>query len=86
MKLIIRGFLCIWLALSFVAIPIEAKQKTGTKVSIETTCTENNGKPCPKWLHRMVGQYPPTAETLNLRMLIRQGCSKGFSFVRNKLR
>ena len=24
-----------------------------------TTCTENNGKPCPLWLHKVVGQYPP---------------------------
>jgi hypothetical protein len=25
----------------------------------QTTCTENNGKPCPEWLHKMIGQYPP---------------------------
>jgi hypothetical protein len=24
-----------------------------------TTCTQKNGKPCPEWLHRMIGQYPP---------------------------
>jgi hypothetical protein len=23
-----------------------------------TTCTQNNGKPCPKWLHKLVGQHP----------------------------
>lgn len=24
-----------------------------------TTCTENNGSPCPEWLHKLIGQYPP---------------------------
>jgi len=24
-----------------------------------TTCTENNGKPCPGWVHKLIGQYPP---------------------------
>lgn len=24
-----------------------------------TTCTENNGKPCSEWLHKVIGQYPP---------------------------
>jgi hypothetical protein len=27
-----------------------------------TTCTENNGKPCPEWVHRLIGQYPPVKE------------------------
>lgn len=25
---------------------------------LSTTCTEH-GKPCPRWLHKMIGQYPP---------------------------
>jgi hypothetical protein len=25
----------------------------------QTTCIENTGKPCPEWLHKLVGQYPP---------------------------
>lgn len=25
----------------------------------QTTCTQNNGKPCPEWLHSLIGQYPP---------------------------
>jgi len=28
-----------------------------------TTCTENNGKPCPEWVHKMIGQYPPAPES-----------------------
>ena len=28
-----------------------------------TTCTEHNGKPCPEWLHELIGQYPPLAES-----------------------
>ena len=26
-----------------------------------TTCTQHNNKTCPKWLHKVVGQYPLTA-------------------------
>lgn len=29
----------------------------------ETTCTENNGKPCPEWVHKWIGQYPPLRES-----------------------
>jgi hypothetical protein len=25
-----------------------------------TTCTQNNGNPCPEWLHKLIGQYPPS--------------------------
>lgn len=28
-----------------------------------TTCTENNGKPCPAWVHKLVGQYPTALES-----------------------
>jgi hypothetical protein len=24
-----------------------------------STCTQNNGKTCPEWLHKLIGQYPP---------------------------
>jgi len=27
------------------------------------TCTETNGKPCPAWLHKLIGQYPPAPES-----------------------
>ena len=32
-----------------------------------TTCTQNNGKPCPEWLHKLVGQYPPLHESPSLQ-------------------
>lgn len=25
----------------------------------KSTCTMNSGKPCPEWLHKWIGQYPP---------------------------
>jgi len=28
-----------------------------------TTCTQHNGRPCPAWLHKLIGQYPPLPET-----------------------
>jgi hypothetical protein len=28
-----------------------------------TTCTEKNGKPCPVWVHKLIGQYPPVPES-----------------------
>lgn len=28
-----------------------------------TTCTEKDGTPCPEWLHKLIGRYPPTADT-----------------------
>jgi hypothetical protein len=27
-----------------------------------TTCTQRNGKACPEWVHRLIGQYPPVPE------------------------
>ena len=30
--------------------------------SSTTTCTENNAKPCPAWVHKLIGQYPPLPE------------------------
>ena len=32
-----------------------------------TTCTENNGKPCPEWVHNLVGQYPPLPDSATTR-------------------
>jgi hypothetical protein len=31
--------------------------------SSATTCTENNGKPCPERVHKLIGQYPPSPES-----------------------
>jgi hypothetical protein len=32
-----------------------------------TTCTRNNGKPCPEWVHKLIGQYPPSPESGNFQ-------------------
>lgn len=29
----------------------------------QSTCTEKNGKPCPEWVHKLIGQYPPIDQT-----------------------
>jgi hypothetical protein len=29
--------------------------------AVQSSCTQRNGKPCPAWLHKLVGQYPPVA-------------------------
>jgi hypothetical protein len=38
-------------------------------VTQATTCTESNDKPCPEWVHKLIGQYPPppALETLAKR-------------------
>jgi len=33
-----------------------------------TTCTQNNGKPCPEWVHKLIGQYPPPSESADLQL------------------
>lgn len=33
-----------------------------------TTCTENNGNPCPEWLHKLIGQYPRLPESRELQL------------------
>jgi len=34
----------------------------GSSTVQATTCTENDGKPCPRWVHELIGQYPPSQE------------------------
>jgi hypothetical protein len=29
--------------------------------AVHSSCTQRNGKPCPEWLHKLIGQYPPAA-------------------------
>ncbi len=36
---------------------------TAPPPSPPSTCTQKNGKPCPKWLHTVIGQYPIPAHT-----------------------
>lgn len=28
-----------------------------------TTCTARNGKTCPEWVHKLIGQYPPSPDS-----------------------
>ena len=28
-----------------------------------TTCTGRNGKACPEWVHKLIGQYPPLSDS-----------------------
>ncbi len=28
-----------------------------------TTCAKNDSKPCPEWVHKLIGQYPPLPES-----------------------
>ncbi|HKV81793.1 MAG TPA: hypothetical protein VJP02_26835 [Candidatus Sulfotelmatobacter sp.] len=28
-------------------------------VTQQANCTHNSGKPCPEWVHRLIGRYPP---------------------------
>jgi hypothetical protein len=28
-----------------------------------TTCTARNGKACPEWVHKLIGQYPPLPDS-----------------------
>jgi hypothetical protein len=37
----------------------EAHFVTRATTTRATTCTEKNGKPCPEWLHKLIGEYPP---------------------------
>ena len=41
---------------------------TAPSASQATTCVENNGKPCPEWVHKLVGQYPPLPESGNFQL------------------
>ncbi|HYM75757.1 MAG TPA: hypothetical protein VE377_07245 [Candidatus Dormibacteraeota bacterium] len=48
---------------SDIASPPDAPSATQT-----TMCTENNGKSCPEWLHKLIGQYPPLHESGKLQL------------------
>jgi hypothetical protein len=42
---------------------IDADIPSAPSTTQATTCTENNGKSCPEWLHNLIGQYPPLPES-----------------------
>jgi hypothetical protein len=37
-------------------------------VTQATTCTGRNGKPCPEWVHKLIGQYPPLPESATTQL------------------
>jgi hypothetical protein len=45
----------------------DASLRSAHSAAQASTCTENNGKPCPEWVHKLVGQYPPLAESGELQ-------------------
>ena len=62
------------LAFLFSTTPAQCQQADRTSVgsnattlpeapSSATTCTEKNGKPCPEWVHKLVGPYPRLPES-----------------------
>ena len=44
-------------------LPNDAEVPSAPSATQATTCTQNNGKPCPPWLHNLIGQYPPSPES-----------------------
>ena len=46
----------------FVPASQEIKLPDSPSITQATSCTKNNGQPCPEWLHTLIGQYPPSAE------------------------
>jgi len=40
-----------------------AGRPNAPSVTGATTCTEKSGKPCPEWVHKLIGQYPPAPES-----------------------
>jgi hypothetical protein len=41
------------------SVPQSQQWRNLSKPVPQTTCTKSNGKPCPKWEHWLIGQYPP---------------------------
>lgn len=73
---------CVLALLGFLlgAIPANCQEKTAVApdshdVAIPnapstthvTTCTQNKGKRCPEWLHKVIGNYPPS-ESADLQL------------------
>lgn len=57
--------------------PNDADIPNAPSISQATKCTENNGKPCPQWVHKLIGQYPPLPES-PVRMIARDPASVHF--------
>jgi hypothetical protein len=48
---------------SLSTVSINAALPNAPSVTNETTCTEKSDKLCSKWLHKLIGQYPPLPES-----------------------
>ena len=40
-------------------IPTSVNAVDAPSATQHSTCIQNNGKACPEWLHKLIGQYPP---------------------------
>jgi hypothetical protein len=39
--------------------PMPTKLLDAPSVTQQSNCTQNTGKPCPEWVHKLIGRYPP---------------------------
>jgi hypothetical protein len=39
--------------------PKSAELADAPSATQESNCTQNTGKPCPEWVHKLIGRYPP---------------------------
>jgi hypothetical protein len=39
--------------------PTPTKLVDAPSVTQQSNCTQNTGEPCPEWVHKLIGQYPP---------------------------
>lgn len=40
-------------------IPAATNLVDTPSATLQSNCIEKNGKPCPEWLHKLIGRYPP---------------------------
>jgi hypothetical protein len=39
--------------------PVPTSLVDAPSATQQSSCLQKNGKPCPEWLHKLIGQYPP---------------------------
>ncbi len=45
------------------SVPNNAGLPNAPSTTQATTCTERNHQPCPEWIHKLIGRYPPSPES-----------------------
>jgi hypothetical protein len=40
-------------------MPKQTNLVDAPSVTQQSNCTQNTGKPCPQWVHKLIGRYPP---------------------------